>query len=177
MGYQKRLCQIGAHNSHPNSRRNFTNQWILSWISARHTIRRPMVIQKEPIKSYKTCWEHVPWSMGKVGTRVCHMPNSRTIIAIRQVSRWLRMKLYMDDSAKPHCSGVKLEKAKSSNRKYWMMQKNKFKWFMKFWRLLSLDRRAMRIKEEEISHLKSEISYTSKSHLWEVPTDSGSKGS
>jgi hypothetical protein len=26
----KILCQTGAHNSHPNSGRNFTNQWILS---------------------------------------------------------------------------------------------------------------------------------------------------
>jgi hypothetical protein len=34
------------------------------------------------------------------------------------VSRWLRMKLYMDGSAEPHCSGVKPEKAKSSDRKY-----------------------------------------------------------
>jgi hypothetical protein len=32
-------------------------------------------------------------------------------------------------------------------------------------KLLNLDRRAMWIKEEETSHLKSEISYTSKSHL------------
>jgi hypothetical protein len=29
-GVPKRLCQTGAHNSHPNSGRNFTNQWILS---------------------------------------------------------------------------------------------------------------------------------------------------
>jgi hypothetical protein len=59
---------------------------------------------------------------------------------------------------------------------YWRMHRNKFKWFAKVWGLLSLDRRAMRIKEEEISHLKSEISYASKSHLWEVPADSWVKG-
>jgi hypothetical protein len=29
-GVPKRLCQTGAHNSHSNTRRNFTNQWILS---------------------------------------------------------------------------------------------------------------------------------------------------
>jgi hypothetical protein len=46
------------------------------------------------------------------------MPNFRTTLAIRLASRWLRMKLYMDDSAKPHCSGVKLEKAKSLDWKY-----------------------------------------------------------
>jgi hypothetical protein len=32
-------------------------------------------------------------------------------------------------------------------------------------KVLNLGRRAMRIKEEETSHLKSEISYTSQSHL------------
>jgi hypothetical protein len=32
------------------------------------------------------------------------MPNSRTTIAIRPASRWLRMKLYMDGSAEPRCS-------------------------------------------------------------------------
>jgi hypothetical protein len=53
--------------------------------------------------------------------------------------------------------------------------KNKSEWFAKVWRFLSLDRRAMRIKEEEISHLKSEISYTSKSHLWEVPQIQGQR--
>jgi hypothetical protein len=87
------------------------------------------------------------------------------------------MKLYMDGGAEPHCSRVKSEKAKSLDQKYWRMQRNKFKWFTKVWRLPSLDRRAMQIKEEQISHLKSEISYTSKSHLWEVPANSGSKGS
>jgi hypothetical protein len=87
------------------------------------------------------------------------------------------MKLYMDGSAELRCSGVKPEKVKSLDWEYWRMQRNKFKWFIKVWRLLSLDRRAMQIKEEEISHLKSEISYTSKPHLWEVPADSGSKGS
>jgi hypothetical protein len=105
--------------------------------------------------------------MGKVGRRVYHMPNSRTTIAIRLASRWLCMKLYMDGSAEPHCSRVKLEKAKSSDRKYWRMQRNKFKWFTKVWRLLSLDRRAMRIKEEEISHFKSEISYIPQSLTYE----------
>jgi hypothetical protein len=54
----------------------------------------------------------------EIGIRVCHMLNSRTTIAIRLASRWLRMKLYMDDCAEPRCSGVKLEKAKSSDRKY-----------------------------------------------------------
>jgi hypothetical protein len=31
---------------------------------------------------------------------------------------WSHMKLYMDGSAEPRCSGVKLEKAKSLDRKY-----------------------------------------------------------
>jgi hypothetical protein len=35
-----------------------------------------------------------------------------TTTAIKLVSRWLRMKHYMDDSAELHCSRVKLEKAK-----------------------------------------------------------------
>jgi hypothetical protein len=56
--------------------------------------------------------------MGKVGTRACHMQNSRTTIAIKLVSRWLHMKLYMDGSAEPRCSGVKPEKAKSLDQKY-----------------------------------------------------------
>jgi hypothetical protein len=38
------------------------------------------------------------------------MSNSRTTIAIGLLSRWLRMKLYMDGSVEPCCSGVKLEK-------------------------------------------------------------------
>jgi hypothetical protein len=61
------------------------------------------------------------------------------------------MKLYMDGSAEPHCSGVKSEKAKSSDWKYWRMQRNKLKWFMKVWRLLNLDRRAMWIKKRDLS--------------------------
>jgi hypothetical protein len=52
-------------------------------------------------------------------------------IVIKLVSRWLHMKLYMDGSAKPRCSGVKPEKVKSSDRKYWRMPRDKFKWFMK----------------------------------------------
>jgi hypothetical protein len=44
------------------------------------------------------------------------MPNSRTTITIRLVSRWLCMKLYMDGSAKTRCSEVKLEKVKSSDQ-------------------------------------------------------------
>jgi hypothetical protein len=59
------------------------------------------------------------------------------------------MKRYTDDSAEPHCSGVKPEKVKFSDRKYWRMQRNKFRWFVKVWRLHNLDRRAMRIKEGE----------------------------
>jgi hypothetical protein len=54
--------------------------------------------------------------MGKVGTRAYHTQNSHTTIVIKLVSRWLHMKLYMDGSAEPRCSGVKLEKAKSSDR-------------------------------------------------------------
>jgi hypothetical protein len=46
------------------------------------------------------------------------MLNSCTTIAIRLASRWLHMKLYMDGSAEPHCSRVKLEKDKSLDRKY-----------------------------------------------------------
>jgi hypothetical protein len=46
------------------------------------------------------------------------MPNSHKTIAIRLVSRWLCMKLSMDGSAEPHCSVVKLEIAKSLDRKY-----------------------------------------------------------
>jgi hypothetical protein len=122
-GVPKKIVSDRARNSHPNSRRSFMNHWILCWISARHTIHRLMVRQKEPIKSLKTCWEYVPWSMEKVRTRVCHTLNSRTIIAIRLVSRWFRMKLYMDGNAEPCCSGVKLEKAKYSDQKYWRMQK------------------------------------------------------
>jgi hypothetical protein len=56
--------------------------------------------------------------MGKARTRACHMENSNTAIVIKLVSRWLHMKRYMDDSAEPHCSGVKPEKAKSSDQKY-----------------------------------------------------------
>jgi hypothetical protein len=51
---------------------------------------------------------------GKVGIRVFHTPNSHTTIAIKLASIWLRMKLYMDGNVEPRCSGVKLEKAKSS---------------------------------------------------------------
>jgi hypothetical protein len=69
--------------------------------------------------------------MGKVGTRVSHTPHSCTTIAIKLVSRWLRMKLDMDGGADPHCSGVKLDKAKSSDQKFGRMNKNKFKWFVK----------------------------------------------
>jgi hypothetical protein len=58
------------------------------------------------------------------------------------------MKLYMGGGAEPRCSGVKVEKAKSLDQKYWRMQRNKFKWFAKVWRLLSLDRRAMQIKKK-----------------------------
>jgi hypothetical protein len=46
---------------------------------------------------------------GKVGTRACRTQNSHTTIVIKLVSRWLHMKLYMDDSAEPHCSRVKRE--------------------------------------------------------------------
>jgi hypothetical protein len=46
------------------------------------------------------------------------MLNSHTTIDIKLVSRWLRMKHYMDDSAELYCSGVKLEKAKSLDQKY-----------------------------------------------------------
>jgi transposase InsO family protein len=55
---------------------------------------------------------------GKVGTRVYLMQNSHTTIVIKLVSRWLHMKCFMDTSAEPHCSGVKLEKVKFSDQKY-----------------------------------------------------------
>jgi transposase InsO family protein len=55
---------------------------------------------------------------GKGETRACHTQNSHTTIVIKLVSRWLHMKRYMDDSVEPRCSGVKPEKAKSSDRKY-----------------------------------------------------------
>jgi transposase InsO family protein len=54
----------------------------------------------------------------KVGTRGCHTQNSHTTIVIKLVSRWLHMKRYIDASAEPHCSGVKLEKVKFSDQKY-----------------------------------------------------------
>jgi hypothetical protein len=57
-------------------------------------------------------------NLGKVGTRACHTQNSHTTIVIKLVSRWLHMKLYMDGSAEPRGSGVKPEKAKSSDWKY-----------------------------------------------------------
>jgi hypothetical protein len=41
------------------------------------------------------------------------------------------MKLDMDGGADRHCSGVKLDKAMSSDRKFGRMNKNKFKWFVK----------------------------------------------
>jgi hypothetical protein len=44
--------------------------------------------------------------------------NLETNTVIKLVSRWLHMKRYKDDSAEPHCSGVKPEKAKSSDQKY-----------------------------------------------------------
>jgi hypothetical protein len=55
---------------------------------------------------------------GKSWDKSLHTQNSHTTIVIKLVSRWLRMKLYMDDSAEPHCSRVKSEKAKSSDQKY-----------------------------------------------------------
>jgi hypothetical protein len=55
----------------------------------------------------------------------------------------------MDASVEPHCSGVKPEKGKFLDQKYWRMQRNKFKWFVKVWRWINLDRRAMQTKEEE----------------------------
>jgi transposase InsO family protein len=55
---------------------------------------------------------------GKVGTRAFLTQNSHTTIVIKLVSRWLHMKRYTDDSAGPHYSGAKPEKAKSSDRKY-----------------------------------------------------------
>jgi IS30 family transposase len=54
----------------------------------------------------------------KVGTRACHTLNSHTTIVIKLVSRWLHIEHYTDDSAEPHCSGIKPEKAKFSDRKY-----------------------------------------------------------
>jgi hypothetical protein len=54
---------------------------------------------------------------GKSWDKTCHTQNSHTTIVIKLVSRWLHTKLYMDGSAEPRCSGVKPEKAKSSDRK------------------------------------------------------------
>jgi hypothetical protein len=54
----------------------------------------------------------------KVGTRACHTQNSHTTIVIKLVSRWLHMKRYMDASAEPLYSGVKLVKVKFSNQRY-----------------------------------------------------------
>jgi hypothetical protein len=75
------------------------------------------------------------------------------------------MKHYMDDNAELHCSGVRPEKAKFLDQKYWRLRKRKFKWFMEAWRLLKLDRRVMRIKGEETFHLKLVILSTSRSQL------------
>jgi hypothetical protein len=81
------------------------------------------------------------------------------------------MKHYTDASAEPHYSGVKPEKVKFLDQKYWRMQRSKFRWFVKVWRWLKLDKRAMQIKGGTF-HLKWVILYTLRSHLWEVPAGS-----
>jgi hypothetical protein len=57
----------------------------------------------------------------------------------------------------PHCSGVGPEVLKDAEKQVNMVCESL--------KVAQSRRRAIRIKEEEISHLKSEISYTSKSHL------------
>jgi hypothetical protein len=51
------------------------------------------------------------------------------------------------------------------------MQRSKFRWFVKVWRLLKLDKRAMQIRGVTF-HLKLVILYTLRSPLWEVPAGS-----
>jgi hypothetical protein len=57
-------------------------------------------------------WRACALKYEKSWARAYHTQNSCTTIAIKLVSRWLHMKLYMDGSGEPRCSGVKLEKAK-----------------------------------------------------------------
>jgi hypothetical protein len=64
--------------------------------------------------------------MVAVGTRVYHMQSSLTIIVIKPVLRFPRLKLYMAESAKPLYIGIRLVRDSSSGLKLFKRQKNKF---------------------------------------------------
>jgi hypothetical protein len=56
--------------------------------------------------------------MGKVRTRAYHMQNFHITIAIKLVSKWHRLRHYMDDSVEHRCSGVRLGRVKYLVQKY-----------------------------------------------------------
>ena len=65
--------------------------------------------------------------MEAVGIRVCHMQNSLITIAIKPVSRWPRLKLCTEESAEHHCTGVRQEKVKYSDQKFFRKLTDKFR--------------------------------------------------
>jgi hypothetical protein len=90
--------------------------------------------------------------MGRVGTRAFHTPNFHTTIVIKLALRWHPLRLCTNDSAGPHCSGVRSGKAMCLDLKCWRMSRGKFRWSGKAWRLHSCDRRVMLTNGEETSH-------------------------
>jgi len=95
------------------------------------------------IKFWKICWEHVHYSMERVGIRVCHMQSFHTTIATRKVSRWHHLKPCMDGSVEPRCFGIKREKHKCLGQMCYGMQNSKWELSGRTSEQHSPDRRVM----------------------------------
>jgi hypothetical protein len=65
------------------------------------------------------------YNMVLVGIRVCLMQSSHITIVIRKVFRWHRLRLCMDESVEPRCSGIRQGKVKCLGLMYSRMLKRK----------------------------------------------------
>jgi hypothetical protein len=167
MVYLRSLCLIEVLSSLQSFGKDYMSQWIRSWILVWLITLRLTDKPSDSIKSLKTCWELVLYSMAEVGIRVYPMASFHTTIVTKKAWRWCHSRCYMVEDAELLYSRMRLESDKFLDQTLYKTLWNRSVLWERTWTLSNHAKRVMQTVGEEIWVLKSEILYTSRCHLWE----------